>query len=556
MTKIMLCETHYDKNASKELVKSGWFTEEEADEIIQDLYNDKIHAFVYAPNYLVKYLVGIARMAVAESTDHDTCKQFIYDNVDTFNEYLMWVREHRDEYGASLDSEFMKTISYQELLRILKDIDEQKTQAEKDALASADFDGGSNYEVVPIKSYEQMHDEYGGHWTGDGSSDRYAGGGGTAWCHTNNKSVYNNYTSHGKDKFFILQRKDWKDIPFNAETNREMHGKDEYGNSLLAIVVNKYGKLKYCTLRSNHVGNPKGNADLQYKDFAELSQLANMNVQEEILKNCSTFAEGDIPYLFEDGIFKGFDPDFDKRDLQNFTIPEGCTEIRGNAFGGCENLDSIVIPNTVTSIRAYAFINCYSLTSITIPESVTKIGKSAFANCRGLTSVALPEGLTELGTGVFKNCYHLTSVNIPEGLTYLHPYVFYGCSGLTSIEIPNGVDTIGEHAFSSCSGLTSIEIPSSVKYIKESAFSSCTELTSVVIPETVRRVEDSAFYYCQKLTDVVYNPETTEVSETAFNYTPYAKAKTEGVKKESTKIRRAKKGKYHNLHEMLKTINN
>ena len=103
------------------------------------------------------------------------------------------------------------------------------------------FSNSSNYTLVPIDSYEQMHKLYGGHWTGDGTDEEgeYAGNGGTSWCHTNSKNTYANWTKGGH-RFFVLQHNNWKDIPFNEKTNKEMSGKDDYGNSLIAILVNKY----------------------------------------------------------------------------------------------------------------------------------------------------------------------------------------------------------------------------------------------------------------------------------------------------------------------------
>ena len=103
-----------------------------------------------------------------------------------------------------------------------------------------------------------MHRLYGGRATGDGSSDQYAGNGGTAWCHTNSKDVYDSWVKNG-GKFFVLQNNDWQNIPFNKESN-ENNPKDDYGNSLIALLVSRTGKLKKATLRCNHVG-VSSNAD-------------------------------------------------------------------------------------------------------------------------------------------------------------------------------------------------------------------------------------------------------------------------------------------------------
>jgi len=110
-----------------------------------------------------------------------------------------------------------------------------------------------------------MHSMFGGRATGDGSSDGFAGDGnhGTAWCHTNSEYVYDSSSWTGSNnKFFVLAKNNWKEIPFNEETNQQYHGKDAYGNSLIAILVDTdTGELLKATLRGNHVGNPVGDAD-------------------------------------------------------------------------------------------------------------------------------------------------------------------------------------------------------------------------------------------------------------------------------------------------------
>lgn len=134
-----------------------------------------------------------------------------------------------------------------------------------------------------------MHQLYGGHWTGDGTDEEgeYAGHGGTSWCHTNSEVTYDDWVNDGKNKFFVLQRNDWQDIKFDSETNDEKDGKDDYGNSLIALLISNTGKLKDATLRCNHVG-VKGSADNQYENYAELSKIAGFNVQEEVAKHIKT----------------------------------------------------------------------------------------------------------------------------------------------------------------------------------------------------------------------------------------------------------------------------
>ena len=278
--------TDYKKQAVKIISNSGLFDEETSTKIIEGLFRQDIHAFNHAPAWLEKYLKGIARMMVEYcGGDSGKAQQFLLDNVSVFEYYLNWVKANREKVGNQLDDEFINKLSIEELNDKVNKMQEEQDKKSQDELSQMEF-GDSNYTLVPIDSYEQMHKLYGGHWTGDGTDEEgeYAGHGGTSWCHTNSEGTYKQWVNSGNYKFFVLQRNDWKSIPFDEYSNDEKDGKDDYGNSLIALLISNTGKLKNATLRCNHVG-VSGSADNQYETYAELSKLAGFNVQEEIAKN-------------------------------------------------------------------------------------------------------------------------------------------------------------------------------------------------------------------------------------------------------------------------------
>ena len=105
------------------------------------------------------------------------------------------------------------------------------------------------------------------------------------WCHTNGSSTYASWTSNWTKFFFILAKKSWKEIkPPKPETTNAY---DEYGTSLMAILVSRSGKLLNCTLRWNHVidlaeTKPGRTADNAFISFAELSQVTGLDVKAEV----------------------------------------------------------------------------------------------------------------------------------------------------------------------------------------------------------------------------------------------------------------------------------
>ena len=284
-TQPIMCGTRYDKQAAKIISDSGLFDEETSNKIIEALFREDIHAFVHAPNWLEKYLKGIARMLVEEANGSQSRAQsFLTECPDVFEKFLTYVKENRDKLGGnSFDQKFVSQMSYQDVKNFNDDLQAARDKQSTEELANMQF-SDSNFELVPIESYHQMHELFGGRLTGDGSSDKYAGGGGTAWCHTNSESTYNNWRRRGK--FYVLANKDFKKIKFDPVSNAE-NPKDTYGNSLIAILVDeRTGRLLNATLRCNHVGVPSS-ADNQYKTYAELSKVAGFNVEKVVLTDLS-----------------------------------------------------------------------------------------------------------------------------------------------------------------------------------------------------------------------------------------------------------------------------
>ena len=495
--------THYDKDAAKIIADSGLYDLETSQKIIDGLRKEDIHAFVHAPNWLMKYLKGIARMLVDYSQgNRDRAVSFLTDNIDLFNDTLTWIKQNREK--KNLDNEFVNKWSLQDVKDFYDEVEKAADKESNKELSKMNFNNSSSYKLIPIESFEEFNSKFGGRLTGDGLSDKYAGGGGTAWCHANSKPTYDNWVKNNTYKFFVLANNDFKNIPPNKTKDNP---KDDYGNSLIAILVNKQtGRLKNATLRWNHVG-VNSNPDNQYTTYAELSRVAGFNVEEEIKKYL-----GDTIVSLDNYIYTGGQvPEDIREEITKVTISDSVTRIFYQAFSRCKGLTSITIPDSVTSIGSYAFEGCSNLISITIPNSVTTIGKGAFAGCANLRSITIPDSVTYIDNYTFRGCMGLTNITIPESVTTIGSYAFANCTNLESITIPDSVTTIGRSAFYVCTSLKNITIPSSVTTIPFWIFAGCSRLTNISIPNSVTTIGDGAFSYCTRLTNITIPNNITHI---------------------------------------------
>ena len=133
---------------------------------------------------------------------------------------------------------------------------------------------------------------------------------------------------------------------------------------------------------------------------------------------------------------------------------------------------SYAIPEGTRTVIRNAFYKA-PLTEITFPSTLTELKREAFNGCEGLKRVELPEGLTEMGRGVFLYCFGLTEAILPESLTVIPTEAFFNCSALASVRVSSQLTEIGSSAFSRCYALESIELPTTVTTIAPDAFNGC-----------------------------------------------------------------------------------
>ena len=112
-----------------------------------------------------------------------------------------------------------------------------------------------NYNVLGPLTFEQSG-KYG---------NKSGGGLSCKICYTQGESTWNNYSNGGKNKLFILLRKDWETVEpkhDGSEANNglgepynRLNGYDNYGLSMVFVWITPQGEISVSNTRWNHGGN-------------------------------------------------------------------------------------------------------------------------------------------------------------------------------------------------------------------------------------------------------------------------------------------------------------
>ncbi len=117
--------------------------------------------------------------------------------------------------------------------------------------------------------------------------------------------------------------------------------------------------------------------------------LLGSNGADPMFADCplnSVYIGGNITY--KTSAEYGYSPFFSNKFLRTVVITNKETEISGNEFYGCTNLENFTIGDGVTSFGNYAFSGCTSLLSLSFGSQLTSIGEEAFSDCNSVTKIS------------------------------------------------------------------------------------------------------------------------------------------------------------------------
>ena len=183
-------------------------------------------------------------------TSKEKYQEFIERKLDSIIAALLKMRNDKS-YNAMAKQ--IKKMNFNDFMKLAEEVN-KKTSSDN-LVATSD----ASFRVVPIYSYEELNEKYGGNKTG------YRGD--SEWCHANGKSTYESWTQNGTQMFFVIEADGWQNI--KAPEQKPENCYDRYGMSLIAILVDvQTNKLLNSTSRWNHVILPKsGAADTMFESW-------------------------------------------------------------------------------------------------------------------------------------------------------------------------------------------------------------------------------------------------------------------------------------------------
>ena len=200
----------------------------------------------------LEYAMGLARIAIGElgmfkgrNSDSDlsrlkVCVLFLHNSDN---------QELKSKFDALLNG-----LSYQELTSQLDGARREFNRKNRDTLSQMAGDA-SEYTVVPISSFEEAS-KYGQY---------------TSWCVTHGSSHFQSYVDGGR-RFYFCLRKGFEDVP---KAKGEGCPLDEYGLSMISVLVDAEGEPNYITTRWNHENDGENNENL--RTAKQLQRVTGIN---------------------------------------------------------------------------------------------------------------------------------------------------------------------------------------------------------------------------------------------------------------------------------------
>ena len=219
---------------ARNYLKAKGYNEEQRQQILVAVRND-------IPNSRLgecKFILGVTRMYLdGELFDAQTISEL--------NKTLKYIASeaHINEYDYNLNGE-----SVQVLIDRFKGTAQADLQSSMEASNKRTLTINENYRIIPIDSFQEAQ-KYSDYTVTNDSK--------THWCLTHMRDMFESYTNNGINRIYFCLRDGF-------ENEKPIPGEgcplDNYGLSMLSVIVDTEGALAYCTCRWNHAYGGSDNA--------------------------------------------------------------------------------------------------------------------------------------------------------------------------------------------------------------------------------------------------------------------------------------------------------
>ena len=233
-------ESKSQAKAKKLCMKHGMSDEEAEDFIRTKLRNDITNL---RHKDTAKFTLGCTRLFFDKELKDEK-------SISLINEIIELIaKKHIDDYDQNLND-----LSLDELYDDFKDEMDEIESKNKNDVNSKEY-SNNGYDIVPINSYEEAQSYY-----------KYLFKD-SPWCLTHMPNMWNSYTRNGKNQIYFCLKDGYQDMTPPKQTGNPM---DEYGLSMISVIVDEEGKLAYSTTRWNHANHANGDHDLTVQEISDI----------------------------------------------------------------------------------------------------------------------------------------------------------------------------------------------------------------------------------------------------------------------------------------------
>ena len=235
----------------------------------------------------VEYVMGLARIAIGELKMFDRNAE---SDTALLKQVVLFLHNSTDEQLKAQYDGNLNGLDFYTLVRQLNGARREFNAANRTRLKGATDGRVSAYKVVAINSAEEAA-KYG----------RY-----TSWCVTHSEANYDGYTEGGR-RFYFCLRDGFENVPEEVGEGCPL---DDYGLSMISVLVDPEGEPNVVTTRWNHENDGENNENLHTAE--QVQEVTNIDFYATFKPYSleQLTAMGITPfYVVQDMLDKGAEPE-------------------------------------------------------------------------------------------------------------------------------------------------------------------------------------------------------------------------------------------------------